>query len=62
MTHDWKTVWSDLTGALYECRRCGVNHRVMFIGLDIHSLEPVPHHVCIPKEPAPAGQLEKSAE
>jgi len=50
--HQWKPVWEDRTGAMHECERCGVCHQMMFIGLDVISVDPVPDHRCFPKRDA----------
>lgn len=50
MNHDWNTVWSDNSGALYQCRRCEVSQQVMFVGMDIHPVGNPPDELCRPMD------------
>ena len=46
--HEWRTLWSDSSGSLRECTQCAVDLIEMYIGMDVHLLDPVPDAWCRP--------------
>jgi len=52
--HEWRTLWSDSSGSLRECTRCAVDLIEMYIGMDVHLIDPVPDAWCRPDLHEPA--------